>query len=190
MTVFTYIRAADLKPEDPGRGVILDVRTPMEHAEKRMGLAHEHVPLDELDPAQFMNSLGLGADAEICILCRSGKRAAQAAGKFTAAGYSNVKVVEGGITACENCGHDIKGHEPNNTSGCAIGKFPVSLERQVRIVAGAVTALGALLGLFVHPLYSIIPLFVGGGLVFAGVTDRCGMALILTKAPWNSVDKL
>ncbi len=189
MTSFTYLRAADLKATDPGLRTILDVRTRMEHAEKSIALAHEHVPLDELDPTQFMNSQGLGADAEVCILCRSGKRAAQAAEKFSAAGYSNVKVVEGGITACESSGHEIKGCQANTGSGCAVKKPPISLERQVRIVAGAVTALGALLGLFVHPLYSIIPFFVGGGLVFAGMTDRCGMALVLTKAPWNSIDK-
>lgn len=186
MTGFTYIRAADLKQADPGQGAILDVRTRMEHAGKSLSLAHEHIPLDELDPVRFMNSRGLGTDAEVCILCRSGKRATQAAEKFSAAGYSNVKVVEGGIAACENGGHDIKVYGPNN--GCAVGRSFVSLERQVRIVAGAVTALGALLGLFVHPLYSVIPLFVGGGLVFSGVTDRCGLALVLTKAPWNSLD--
>lgn len=190
MTGFTYIRAADLKPADPGQGAILDVRTRMEHAEKSLSLAHEHIPLDALDPVRFMSSRGLGIDAEVCILCRSGKRAAQAAEKFSAAGYSNVKVVEGGIAACENGGHDIKGYGPNNTSGCAVGRSFVSLERQVRIVAGVVTALGTLLGIFVHPLYSVIPLFVGGGLFFAGVTDRCGLALVLTKAPWNAVKKV
>ena len=68
-------------------------------------------------------------------------------------------------------------------------KGPISLERQVRIAAGAIAALGALLGLMLNPLFSIIPLFVGGGLVFAGVTDRCGMALVLTKAPWNKINQ-
>lgn len=189
MTSFTYLRAADLKATDPGLRTILDVRTRMEHAEKSIALAHEHVPLDVLNPVEFMTGRGLGMNAEVCILCRSGKRAAQAAEKFIAAGYSNVKVVEGGIVACEGCGHEVKGHQANTGSGCAVGHSPISLERQVRIVAGVVTFAGALLGLLVHPLYSIIPLFVGGGLVFAGVTDRCGMALVLTKAPWNVVKK-
>lgn len=184
MAAFTYIRAGDLKPADTGRGAVLDVRTRIEHAEKSIRFAHEHVPLDELDPAEFMKSRGLAADAEICLLCRSGKRAAQAAEKFIAAGYSNVKVVEGGIMACEACRHEVKGRQAHTGSG------HLSLERQVRIVAGAATALGALLGLFVHPIYSAIPLLIGSGLVFAGVTDRCGMALILAKAPWNNVKKV
>lgn len=183
MAGFTYLPAGDLKSVNVGRGAILDVRTPMEHAEKRIGIPHEHVPLDELDPVRFMTGHGLGADAEVCILCRSGKRAAQAAEKFVAAGYRNVKVIEGGILACESAGHDMKGQVSNNGSG------PFSLERQVRIVAGAGAAIGALLGLFVHPLYSVIPLTIGSGLVFAGITDRCGLALLLTKAPWNAVKK-
>jgi len=45
--------------------------------------------------------------------------------------------------------------------------------------------MGALLALFVNPAFVAIPLFVGCGLIFAGVTDRCGMMLVLTKAPWN-----
>jgi hypothetical protein len=50
-------------------------------------------------------------------------------------------------------------------------------------------ATGAALALFINPIFGIIPLFVGCGLIFAGVTDRCGMALVLTKAPWNKVNE-
>ena len=32
---------------------------------------------------------------------------------------------------------------------------------------------------------SIAIAFVGAGLVFAGVTDWCGMAMLLAKLPWN-----
>jgi hypothetical protein len=28
--------------------------------------------------------------------------------------------------------------------------------------------------------------FVGAGLVFAGITDCCGMRLLLAKLPWNT----
>jgi rhodanese-related sulfurtransferase len=185
------IRAEALQSVDPNRGVILDVRTAMEHAEKHIGFGHAHVPLDELKPVDFMMRHGLDRDAEVYILCRSGKRAAAAAEKFAAAGYSNVKVVEGGLAACEECGQAIKGHA--TTAQAAVQpsakiKAPISLERQVRIAAGLFAAAGAALGLVVHPWFAAIPLFVGGGLIFAGVTDRCGMALILTRAPWNRMD--
>lgn len=192
MTSFLRVSAENLTQVDPNKGIILDVRTKMEHAEKHIGFDHVHVPLDELKATDLMQRHGLPKDAEVYILCRSGNRACQAAEKFAAEGYSNVKVVEGGITACESCGHDIKGYGVKR-SGADINaglktKGPISLERQVRIAAGLFAALGAALALFISPVFSIIPLFVGCGLIFAGVTDRCGMALILTKAPWNKIE--
>ena len=59
----------------------------------------------------------------------------------------------------------------------------ISLERQVRIAAGARAVAGGLLALRVHPHFASA--FVGGGLVFAGVTDTCGMAKVLAKLPFN-----
>jgi hypothetical protein len=61
----------------------------------------------------------------------------------------------------------------------------ISLERQVRIAAGTLVATGTLLGAFVSPWWLILPGFVGGGLIFAGVTDFCGMAMLLARMPWN-----
>lgn len=173
---------------NPQSGIILDVRTGMEHAEKRLTFAHAHVPLDELRPTDFMMRHGLDKDSDVYIVCRSGKRAAQAAEKFVAEGYRKVHVVEGGIVACENCGYPVHGTGTKSAAGNSGAKGSFSLERQVRIAAGAFAATGSLLGLMVHPLFTIIPLFVGGGLIFAGITDRCGMALILTKAPWNKMN--
>jgi hypothetical protein len=132
---------------------------------------------------------GLDKDSDVYILCRSGKRATQAAEKFVSEGYRKVKVIEGGIIACEDCGHDIKGHGADISANSVKTKSPISLERQVRIAAGLFAATGAALGLLVNPTFTIIPLFVGCGLIFAGVTDRCGMALVLTKAPWNKMNK-
>lgn len=189
MTNFSTIAAKNLQPIDQNQGIILDVRTKMEHVEKHIGFSHAHVPLDELKPTEFMMRHGLDRDAEVYILCRSGKRAVQAAEKFAAEGYCNVNVIEGGIIACEDCGHAVKGHGTKASSTGVKTKAPISLERQVRIAAGLFTALGAAMGLFIAPIFGIIPLLVGCGLIFAGITDRCGMALVLTKAPWNKIDE-
>jgi rhodanese-related sulfurtransferase len=66
----------------------------------------------------------------------------------------------------------------------------MSLERQVRIAAGALVAIGAALAAFgPDPLWKSIGAglagFVGCGLVFAGVTDTCGMAMLISRMPWN-----
>jgi len=65
------------------------------------------------------------------------------------------------------------------------GRKTISIERQVRIGAGSLVVIGTGLGRFVHPAFYILAAFVGAGLVFAGVTDICGMANVLAKAPWN-----
>ncbi len=100
--------AKNLSPINAHEAIILDVRTDMEHAEKRLAADHAHVPLDQLRPADFMMRHGMDKDSGVYILCRSGKRAVQAAEKFVAEGYRNVHVIEGGILACEEQGHALK----------------------------------------------------------------------------------
>ena len=65
------------------------------------------------------------------------------------------------------------------------GKKSISIERQVHIGAGALVLLGIILGFLVHPGFFGLSGFVGAGLIVAGVTDWCGMALLLARAPWN-----
>lgn len=185
MVSFQNFRPEKLGQIDLNDGIVIDVRTQMEHSEKSLVIPHFHIPLDELKPTDFMMRHGLNKDSNVYILCRSGKRAEKAADKFIAEGYHNVHVIEGGIVACEGCGYEVQGHLTSQETSTTYAKKPISLERQVRIAAGAIAATGALLGLLVYPLFGIIPLFVGCGLVFAGITDWCGMALVLTKAPWN-----
>jgi len=67
------------------------------------------------------------------------------------------------------------------------GKKAISLERQVRIAAGSLVLLGAVLGSFVHPAFIGLSAFVGAGLAFSGITDTCGMGMILARMPWNQV---
>ncbi len=181
------LSAGNLNQIDASQGIIVDVRTKMEHAEKRLASGHTLMTLDELNPTDFMMRQGLDKDFGVYILCRSGKRAEQAAEKFISEGYTNVHVIEGGIMACEEQGHELEGHTANENVSQDV-KRPVSLERQVRIVAGSIVAIGAILALTLHVIFILIPFFVGCGLVFAGITDRCGMALVLTKAPWNQTN--
>jgi hypothetical protein len=82
--------------------------------------------------------------------------------------------VEGGTLACVEAGIPVVRR-----------RKAISLERQVRIVAGLLVFLGAILGGFVHPAFIGLSAFVGAGLVFAGITDTCGMGMILPRMPWN-----
>ena len=64
------------------------------------------------------------------------------------------------------------------------GKKALSLDRQVRIAAGSLVLLGSLL-VAVNPWFALLSGFVGGGFLCAGLTDTCGMALMLGRMPWN-----
>ena len=108
------------------------------------------------------------------MICRSGSRGRQACEKILSAGFANVVNVEGGTLAGEQAGlPEVR------------GKKAVSLARQVRIAAGSLVVLGTALGAFVHPAFLGLAAFVGAGLVFAGVTDTCGMGMVLARMPWN-----
>jgi hypothetical protein len=110
------------------------------------------------------------------LICRSGIRGKQACERFMAAGYSNVFNVEGGTLGWERSGLPL-----------VRGKKTISLERKVRIAAGLIVVLGTALGFLVHPGFFGLAGFVGAGLVFAGLTETCGMGMLLARTPWNQV---
>jgi rhodanese-related sulfurtransferase len=158
-----------------GKIDLIDVRTPVEYRELH-ATPSRNVPLDRLDPAKVMQARNGSKDEPLYLICRSGSRGRQACQKFLAAGFTNVVNVEGGTLAWAECGLTV-----------VRGQKAISLERQVRIAAGLLVLLGALLGWLVHPALVGLSAFVGAGLVFAGVTDTCGMGMLLARMPWNLV---
>ena len=166
------IAPAALQPLLIKQSTVIDVRTPAEFKAAHVNGAQLH-PLDSLDPDAFCKTHG--TEEPVYILCQSGQRASIAAQRLIQAGHQHTVVVEGGTAAAIKHGIDIAyGH-----------KAALSIERQVRIAAGSIVLAGTLLGAFIHPALLIVPGFVGAGLAFAGITDTCGMALALTKCPWN-----
>ena len=145
---------------------LLDVRTPAEFGAVRCPAAR-NVPLAALDPAAG------SAAGPVFVICQSGGRSQQACARLAAAGRDAVAVL-GGTTAWAAAGLPV-----------VRGRQVMSLERQVRIAAGSLVVLGVTLGLLVHPALFGVAGFVGAGLVFAGVTDTCGMGLMLARMPWN-----
>jgi rhodanese-related sulfurtransferase len=155
---------------------LIDVRTPAEYGEVHVEGAR-NVPLDRLDPKDI--SATHAGQGPLYFICRSGGRSQKACEKLLAAGVADVVSVEGGTSACETAGLPV-----------IRGKKAMSLERQVRIAAGALVAAGAALGAFgPDETWRNIGLglagFVGAGLVFAGITDTCGMAMLIARMPWN-----
>lgn len=152
---------------------LIDVRTPVEYRELHAEPAR-NIPLDKLDPAALIHSHNGCPQKPLYLICRSGGRSRQACDVLVKAGYTNVINVEGGTMAWESSGLTV-----------VRGKKAISFERQVRIVAGLLICLGTLLSWLVHPAFIALSAFVGAGLIYAGVTDTCGMGLLLARMPWN-----
>jgi rhodanese-related sulfurtransferase len=151
---------------------LVDVRTPVEYREVHLAIAR-NIPLDQLDPVTLIRARHALADEPLYLICRAGGRGQKACEKFLAAGFSNVVNIGGGTTACVEAGLPV-----------VRGKKAISLERQVRIAAGLFVVFGILLSLL-HPVFLAVPAVIGAGLVFSGVTDTCGMGMILARMPWN-----
>jgi rhodanese-related sulfurtransferase len=154
---------------------LIDVRTPKEFQEVHV-VAASNWPLDKLDPEAVMKHRNGSASEPLYVICHSGSRSRQACEKLSAAGHVNVFTVDGGTKACVEAGLPV-----------ARGAKTMSLERQVRIAAGSLVLVGAVLGYFVHPYIIGLSAFIGAGLIFAGVTDTCGMGMLLARMPWNQV---
>lgn len=178
-TTPTTITAEDMHRKVTSGDVkyILDVRTPVEYAQGYVS-GSVLIPIDELGKT-------IGADERfsknepIYIMCQSGGRATRAADMLRDKGYAQCCVIEGGMNAwtASKLPHAV-----------AEGAPKLSLVRQVHLIIGFFTALGAVLGLWVNPYFTLIPLVTGCGLFFAGATGFCGLALVLPKMPWNRVD--
>jgi rhodanese-related sulfurtransferase len=151
---------------------LIDVRTPVEFREVHLEAAR-NVPLDQLDPQALMRARNGAGGEPLYVICKSGGRGQQACEKFIKAGFANVVNVGGGTMACIEAGLPV-----------VRGKKAISLERQVRIAAGSLVLLGVI-GSFWNTYLIGLSAFVGAGLVFAGITDRCGMGMLLARMPWN-----
>jgi rhodanese-related sulfurtransferase len=148
----------------------LDVRSASEFSQVHIKDAI-HIPIDMLGAK--VNELSGSGDSYIMV-CHTGNRAAMAADMLIQSGTHQVKVMTGGMVAWQK-----------EKLAIIKGSGGMSLERQVRCVAGSLVLLGVILAYFVHPAFMFISAFVGAGLVFAGLTDSCAMGMLLMKLPYN-----
>jgi rhodanese-related sulfurtransferase len=153
---------------------LIDVRTPAEFREVHIDFAR-NVPLDRLDPKAMAAERNGRASQPLYLICRTGGRGKQACQKLAEAGL-NVVNIEGGTLAWDAAGLPV-----------VRGKKTISPERQVRIAIGLVVLASAALAALVHPYWICLAAFMGAGLIFSGITDFCGLALILGRMPWNQV---
>jgi rhodanese-related sulfurtransferase len=149
---------------------VLDVRTPAEFETVHIP-GSWNVPLDLL--REHRAELTRHLDDEVVLVCRSGVRAGQAEQALAGAGLPGLRVLEGGMSAWEASGAPVRR-----------GRETWQLERQVRLLAGALVATGVG-GSVLVPRLKWLAGGIGAGLVVAGVSDTCAMGAALARMPWN-----
>ena len=155
-----------------GSAILIDIREPMEHA-------REAIPEARLASLSTLAAGSLPATGEnrpaVIFQCQSGKRTADNAARLKACGAPEAFILEGGLSGWKAAGYATRVDRTK----------PIELQRQVQIAAGTLVLLGLLLAWLAAPQFLLLSAFVGGGLVFAGVSGWCGMAQLLGALPWN-----
>lgn len=148
----------------------INVCTPAEYKEKHIPGVRS-VPLDELG----LHLKEFSDKKTIYIHCRSGRRGVKAIEELQSLGVQAELInVEGGLIAWDDAGYDTRS---------LTKRMPII--RQVMVAAGSIILLGWLLSALLHPAFIYLSVVMGAGLVFAGVTGWCGLALLLARMPWN-----
>ncbi len=153
-------------------GKLVDVRSAAEFAVGHIPGAI-HVPMEQVETR--MDDIG---DGPVVLICEAGARAMAVAGWLE--GRQSVTVLSGGTAAWRNLGLPLV--------TCAPCRW--TLERQVRLGAGLIVLVACLLALIVNFKWVYLAMFIGAGLTFAGVSNICGMALVLARMPWNRQSRL
>ncbi|MCA9310581.1 MAG: rhodanese family protein, partial [Phycisphaerales bacterium] len=148
-----------------------DVREDFEHAGERIAGSH-HAALSRFDEQGLSGAHG---DKRVVFYCRTGRRSEDAATRYAATGQPGFHLA-GGIEGWKAAGRPTQ--KP-------AGGPRLDVMRQVQVTAGSMVLLGVVLGITVSPYFLILSGFVGAGLVFAGLSGWCGMAMLLSRMPWN-----
>ena len=150
---------------------LLDVRTPAEFETEHIAGAY-NVPLDTL--GEHGQEISAHVADDVVLVCRSGQRARRAGDALAAAGMVNLHILDGGMASWTAAGRPVRRGKPR-----------MSLERQGRMVGGALGAIGGVLALTASPAFAVLSVLVGTGMVIAAITDTCAMGLLLARLPNN-----
>lgn len=155
-----------------GKVNILDIRTPGEFETLKIA-GSINIPLDRLNPAEVMSRFG--PDTALYCICQTGTRSQLAASSLRNAGMRQVIHVDGGTNAWVSRGFPVERG----------ARKVIALDRQMRITAGALIIAGVVIGTLWHPAGYWFAGLIGGGLLYAGLSNTCGMTMALAKMPWN-----
>ena len=148
---------------------LVDIREPAEMASVRVPGA-EAAPLSVI---RWMTLAPAQEDKAIVFTCHSGRRTTKQSDLLQTLAHGPAWQLEGGVVAWEKAGLPVERVQKG-----------LPIDRQVQVGAGALVLLG-LVGSLAAPAMLWLSAFVGGGLMFAGITGFCGLGRLLAAMPWN-----
>jgi len=151
------------------KALLVDIREPEEYA-------GAHIAGARLAPLSVLPLLPPDPDRErpAVFYCHSGRRTGDNAPALEGRAFAAAYCIEGGLSGWQNAGLPVVRR----------GSGAPSMARQIQVAAGALVFIFSLLA-FSRPGFTWLTLFVGAGLMFAGVSGICLMAKLLARLPWN-----
>lgn len=146
---------------------LIDIRESDEYLRSSVAQA-ESMPLSIISKHPISIS-----EKPIVFTCQSGRRTKMNEQLLEKVAQAPAYVMEGGMTAWNK----------ENLPLLKSCQGP-SIFRQVQIIAGLIIIL-SFIASSIWPTSLWIALFVGIGLLFAGISGFCGMGILLAKMPWN-----
>jgi len=168
MTTLIPIDPATLAQRlERGEIKLIDIREPAEFAREHIAEAAS-IPLSGLAAGR----LKIRSDIPVAFTCKTGMRTGANCDSLAAQVGEPAYVLQGGLEAWKRAGLAVVANR----------KAPAETMRQVRMTAGSLVVLGAVLAMTVDPAFIWLSAIVGAGLVFAGIT---GLPNLSAPAPEN-----
>lgn len=155
---------------------LIDIREPAEFLREHIPEAISF-PLSEVLLGNKIKNLPV--NAPVIFHCLAGSRTIQNEDALIrAADPETILLLSGGINAWKSA----------NLPTIEDNKYPLPMMRQVQIVAGMMIIAGVAMGYSVDKNFFLLSGLIGAGLLFSGVSGWCGMAVLLSKMPWNKIN--
>lgn len=149
--------------------LMIDIRSPAEFNRQHIAQAQLIASEDLLTKADALRQ-----HPGVIFYCSSGMRTKHQQALLAQLNHPHSYILAGGLRAWRKAGLPVvKDH----------AMLPIM--QQVQFVTGLFVTLGVSLGFLLNSSFLLLALVVGVGLMFAGLTGFCGLAIVLMKMPWN-----
>lgn len=151
--------------------IIVDVREPGEYESMHI-VGAKLIPIGVVATSELPEL----KNKKLIMHCQFGRRGGMACEKLLSMNPAlDIYNLEGGISAWEKEGLHVERSEST----------VIAIDRQVQITIGSGVLIGLILGYGFNQAFFFISAFFGAGLLYAGISGSCGLAVIMSKMPWN-----